>query len=64
MKIGDDGPLDNTPVYDVPAGHYFGMGDNRARAIPSFSTQSAVSGQSVGIASIPLTNGLPYTVGV
>jgi signal peptidase I len=29
MKIGDDGPLDNTPVYDVPPGHYFGMGDNR-----------------------------------
>jgi signal peptidase I len=29
MKIGDDGPLDNTPVYDVPQGHYFGMGDNR-----------------------------------
>jgi len=29
VKIGDDGPLDNTPVYDVPPGHYFGMGDNR-----------------------------------
>jgi signal peptidase I len=29
IKIGDDGPLDNTPVYDVPPGHYFGMGDNR-----------------------------------
>ena len=25
----EDGPLDNTPVYDVPAGHYFAMGDNR-----------------------------------
>jgi signal peptidase I len=25
----EDGPLDNTPVYDVPVGHYFAMGDNR-----------------------------------
>jgi signal peptidase I len=29
IKIGDDGPLDNTPVYEVPPGHYFAMGDNR-----------------------------------
>lgn len=29
IKIGDDGPLDNTPVYDVPPNHYFAMGDNR-----------------------------------
>jgi len=29
IKVGDDGPLDNTPVYEVPPGHYFGMGDNR-----------------------------------
>ena len=29
IKIGDNGPLDNTPVYEVPPGHYFGMGDNR-----------------------------------
>jgi signal peptidase I len=26
---GEDGPLDNTPIYDVPADHYFAMGDNR-----------------------------------
>lgn len=26
---GDDGMLDNTEVYTVPAGHYFMMGDNR-----------------------------------
>ena len=26
---GDNGPNDNTPVYVVPAGHYFMMGDNR-----------------------------------
>lgn len=29
IKVGNNGPLDNTPVYDVPAGHYFAMGDNR-----------------------------------
>ncbi len=28
-KVGDKGPLDNTPIYEVPAGHYFTMGDNR-----------------------------------
>ena len=26
---GDDGPLDNTSAYQVPAGYYFMMGDNR-----------------------------------
>jgi signal peptidase I len=26
---GDKGPLDNTGVFEVPAGHYFAMGDNR-----------------------------------
>jgi signal peptidase I len=29
IKIGDDGPLDNTAVYEVPQGSYFAMGDNR-----------------------------------
>jgi signal peptidase I len=29
IKIGNNGPLDNTPVYEVPAGYYFAMGDNR-----------------------------------
>ena len=29
IKMGDNGPLDNTQVYTVPAGDYFMMGDNR-----------------------------------
>ena len=29
VKHGDNNQLDNTPVYDVPPGHYFMMGDNR-----------------------------------
>jgi signal peptidase I len=28
-SAGDDGNLDNTKEFVVPAGHYFGMGDNR-----------------------------------
>ncbi|HHG90274.1 MAG TPA: signal peptidase I [Devosia sp.] len=31
-EISDDGPLDNTIEYVVPAGHYFMMGDNRDRS--------------------------------
>jgi signal peptidase I len=29
LNIQDDWPLDNTPLFTVPAGHYFFMGDNR-----------------------------------
>jgi signal peptidase I len=29
IKVGNNGPLDNTPIYEVPAGYYFAMGDNR-----------------------------------
>ncbi len=28
-EVGDDQPLDDTPEYTVPEGHYFMMGDNR-----------------------------------
>jgi signal peptidase I len=29
IKLGDNGPLDNTQVYHVPPDDYFAMGDNR-----------------------------------
>lgn len=29
LDLADNGPLDDTPVYEVPPGHYFMMGDNR-----------------------------------
>jgi signal peptidase I len=35
QEISDDGQLDNTQEYVVPAGHYFMMGDNRDRSADS-----------------------------
>ena len=48
---GDRGYNDNTPVFTVPDGHYFMMGDNRDN-----STDSRVPADRDGVGFVPLEN--------
>ena len=66
LEMSDEGRLDNTPVYTVPEGHYFMMGDNRDNSQDSrvqrrvgFVPEEFLVGKASFI-FFSLKNGIPF----